>query len=212
MTATSANSFGRCPRRSARDGCSLERLNASLRFLHTATHQFSCENAIRPFLKQFPDQTLAFLLRCTSDPNYHVRRLASEGTRPLLPWSVCVSLDQSKVVAILDRLHNDSTRYVMRSVANHLNDISKSSPKTVYNCLARWRNLTTQYTNELAWMSNHALRTLMKRYEPEALKMLGYTAEPKLRLGAVIASATVRIGEHFEGDARYILRPSRNSL
>ena len=71
----------------ARYGCAREHLDVALAFLRESTQRFSAENAIRPFLAAFPDETLAFVRACSGDANYHVRRLASEGTRPFLPWA-----------------------------------------------------------------------------------------------------------------------------
>ena len=115
----------------AANGVNKRFLKRSLNTLCETTKRFSAEHAIRPFLTSFPAETLAFLKECATDANYHVRRLVSEGTRPLLPWSPRVDLPQREVLTLLDTLHSDPTRYVTRSVANHINDISKSDPEAV---------------------------------------------------------------------------------
>ena len=109
----------------ARHGCRADRLQASLDFLCEATQRFSSEAAIRPFLRDFPGATMDFVHECAQHENYHVRRLASEGIRPRLPWALRVELPVADVLAVLDRLHADPTRYVTRSVANNLNDLTR---------------------------------------------------------------------------------------
>ena len=182
----------------AKHGCSEPHIGRSLAFLREATKRFSAEGAIRPFLKSFPDRTLAFVHECTQDDNYHVRRLASEGIRPLLPWAQRVSLDPAQIVEVLDRLHGDSTRYVTRSVANALNDISKQDPGIVISTLKGWWKAKKQNAAELQWMTRHALRTLVKRDHLPALELLGYSPKPAVRIAGLRSSTEVRVGENFE--------------
>lgn len=179
-------------------GCSEAHLHASLEFLREATMRFTSENAIRPFLKNFPDETMEFVRRCAGDDNYHVRRLASEGIRPFLPWAERVLLPPKQIVEVLDRLHGDATRYVTRSVCNTLNDLSKDHADLVLETLARWKDEGTQEPNELAWMTNHALRTLVKRDHAEALQLLGYAPDPEVEITEVKATPEVSVGESFE--------------
>jgi 3-methyladenine DNA glycosylase AlkC len=181
----------------ARYGCSAEHLDASLGFLREATKRFSAESAIRPFLAAFPRETMAFVRQCALDKNYHVRRLASEGIRPFLPWAQRVELPIGDLVAVLDHLHADNTRYVTRSVANTLNDISKIDPAAVVGTLKRWQKLDRQDAKELAWMTNHALRTLMKTGNPLALELLGYARKPKFKLADLETTGVVQLGQEF---------------
>ena len=103
------------------------------------TKRFSAEAALRNFLNQFPKETLATALTWSKDKNYHVRRLASEGTRPNLPWAKKITYESKSMLPLLDILYADTTRYVTRSVANHLNDISKFDPGLVIRKLKRWQ-------------------------------------------------------------------------
>lgn len=182
----------------ARFACNKPHLTLAFSFLEQTTMRFSAENAIRPFLNKYPRETLRFMARCAKHQNYHVRRLASEGTRPLLPWSARVNLASDEVAKILNQLHADKTRYVTRSVANHLNDISKSDPKRVLATASQWKEENRQQPDELAWMTRHALRTLRKRSEPATLKLLGYRAKPAVEFHPGEASRQVRPGENFE--------------
>ena len=166
----------------------------ALDLLHEATRRFSMEFYIRPFLNRWPEETLARLERWTGDENYHVRRLVSEGTRPRLPWAANVTLDPRRPLPLLDALHADPTRYVTRSVANHLNDISKIAPDAVTGRLRDWRAGARQSPKELGWMTRHALRTAVKRGEPGALALLGYDPDLPVRV-TLDVPRQVAIGE-----------------
>ena len=181
----------------AKHGCTDDYLAESLAFLREATKRFSSEGAIRPFLDRFPDETMAFVHECSVDDNYHVRRLASEGIRPFLPWAMRVKLPAGAIIGVLDTLHADNTRYVTRSVANTLNDISKTDADAVLETLKRWREQACQQEAELRWMTRHALRTLLKDDNAAALNLLGYPTEPKFRVSGQRSSDVVRVGEDF---------------
>ncbi len=157
-------------------GCTREHLVVSLEALKEVTKRFSMEDAMRYFLRVFPRETLQVLAVWATDDNYHVRRLVSEGTRPLLPWSGRIPLLSRDTLPLLTMLHADKTRYVTRSVANHLNDMAKTEPQLVLDTLREWQNLGKQDAQELAWMTKHALRTLVKQGHRDALGLLGYTA------------------------------------
>lgn len=157
-----------------RHGCVIEYVEQALDTLYEITKRFSMEDAMRSFLNNFPDETLGRFDRWVNDNNYHVRRLVSESSRPLLPWSRRLSLLYHVPLKYLDVLYADKTRYVTRSVANHLNDISKKDPTLVIVTLARWLKEGGQTDKELTWMTRHALRTLVKRGDVRALALLGY--------------------------------------
>lgn len=160
-----------------RNGLSKENLAVSLSLLYLLTQRFSMEDAMRSFLQEFPKETLVMYKKWVKDENYHVRRLVSESTRPFLPWSKRIGIDVETPIVFLNTLYADKTRYVTRSVANHLNDITKVNPLLVLETLARWRKEGRQISHELAWMTKHALRTLIKRGDAEALKFLGYQVD-----------------------------------
>lgn len=168
----------------------------ALDLIYQATQRFSMEFYIRPFLNRWPDETLARLHLWAEDDNYHVRRLVSEGTRPKLPWARGLTLDPLVPLALLDKLHADPTRYVTRSVANHMNDISKIVPDRVFEQLGVWHKAGRQTARELDWMTRHALRTAIKRGEPGALRLLGY--DPDIAIAARIGQFTPQVAR---GDA-----------
>ena len=167
----------------------------ALDLLYAATQRFSMEFYIRPFLNRWPDETLARMAGWAADDNYHVRRLVSEGTRPRLPWARAVTLTSQQTLPLLDRLHADPTRYVTRSVANHLNDIAKKQPGKVIARLNTWQTSGQQDDQELSWMTRHALRTLIKQGDAAALGLLGYRRDVPVTARLDLAAKAVRIGE-----------------
>ncbi len=194
----------------ALNGCTDKHLERALAFLRQATMRFSVENAIRPFLAQYPAESMRFVHDCANDKNYHVRRLASEGIRPYLPWAQRVKLPATTVIQVLDSLHADPTRYVTRSVANTVNDLSRDDPELVIKTLKRWQKSGQQNRDELNWMVRHALRTLVKADNKAALELLGYPSDPKFSLSGVSASDTVSIGDalHWQGTLKSNARQS----
>lgn len=166
--------------------------------LHSATQRFSMEFYIRPFLNRWPDETLVVLQDWATDQNYHVRRLVSEGTRPKLPWAKAVTLKPEQTLPLLDKLHADPTRYVTRSVANHLNDLTKTVPDEVLERLQGWRVSGQQTAKELGWMQRHALRTLVKSGHPDAMAALGYRADAPVAARLDVATPQVAIGAALE--------------
>lgn len=182
-----------------RNGLSKKHVRISLKTLKEITQRFSMEDAIRTFINGYPDETLAELALWSIDSNYHVRRLVSEGTRPLLPWSGRIFIDATTPLPFLETLHADPTRYVTRSVANHLNDIARKKPAIVLETLHRWKQLGKQHPAELNWMTRHALRTLVKRGHPQALQLLGFNAIPKIAVTDFeIATPQIRPGDAVE--------------
>jgi len=155
----------------------MEMPELALDTLAEITQRFSVELVIRGFLNRHPDLTFEKLEDWVESDNYHLRRLVSEGTRPLLPWAQRVSIDPKRPLPLLDRLHADPTRYVTRSVANHLNDIAKIEPAIVVDHLSKWAKRAEQADKELAWMTRHATRTLVKKGDPDAMALLGFPVD-----------------------------------
>jgi len=182
-------------------GCNVKYLNISLQALREITKRFSVEFAIRDFINDYPEETMDMLKACASSENYHERRLASEGSRPKLPWAKKLTIDYRNTVSILDKLYFDKTRYVTRSVANHLNDISKIDAALVLSTLKRWKASGKQEPKEMAYMISHALRTLVKEGNEDALELLGYKNLPKIILSELrLLQEEINVGEalHFE--------------
>ena len=180
-------------------GCTKQHLSFSLNALREITKRFSAEYAIRDFINAFPKETFALLQECSLSDNYHERRMASEGTRPKLPWGKKLNTHYTKPIKILDNLYSDPTRFVTRSVANHLNDIAKIDANLVIETLKRWKASGKQNKKEMTFIINHALRTLIKDGNPKALKLLGYSSKPKITLNNFqITDTKVQAGEYLE--------------
>ena len=145
------------------------------------TPRWSSEVPIRAFLEHHPAVTDRYLREWTLHADEHVRRLVSEGTRPRLPWAPRVRrliVDPSANVPLLDDLVDDVSPYVRRSVANHLNDISKDHPELALELARRWQ----VRGDGAAWVVRHGLRTLVKQGDAAALTMLGATTTADVRL------------------------------
>lgn len=151
----------------------LNHFEPSIQALQEITSVASAEFAVRPFLIKYPQPMLHIMRMWSVHPDLHVRRLASEGCRPRLPWAMAVPYlkkDPSPVLPILENLKADSSEYVRRSVANNLNDISKDHPQIVLQLAAIWKG-TNPDTDKLL---KHACRTLLKAGHPQALQLFGF--------------------------------------
>ncbi|WP_281972396.1 hypothetical protein [Ruegeria faecimaris] len=177
----------------------LDHPDLALDVLAELTQRFSMEWAIRPFLNRHPEHVMERLEDWCGHDSYHVRRLVSEGTRPRLPWGQAVGLELTDPLPLLDRLHQDQTRYVTRSVANHLNDISKKDPDLVLDRLQGWSRSKRQDADELRWMTSHTLRGLVKAGHPRAMKMLGYDPDADIQV-SVMVNGQAKIGGALEFD------------
>ncbi|VVM70457.1 putative protein YhaZ [Pseudomonas fluorescens] len=155
----------------------------------------SAEFAIRHFLRSDFKRTLAVMHDWSLDENEHVRRLASEGCRPRLPWSFRleqIQSDPTLAAAIIDNLKADDSLYVRKSVANHLNDITKDHPDWVLDVIEGW-SLEHKHT---AWIARHALRSLIKQGHPRALAIIGAGGKPEVEIMEVkVEPAVIGLGE-----------------
>jgi 3-methyladenine DNA glycosylase AlkC len=135
------------------------------------TKRFSAEFSMRHFLVRWPERTLAQLMEWTRDPDPHVRRLCSEGTRPRLPWAMRLPAfieDPTPVLPILEALKDDPDLYVRRSVANHLGDIAKDHPERAFAICERW---LTGASADRKWLIRHAVRHPAKKGVQAALRL-----------------------------------------
>ncbi len=175
----------------------LDDFDASMEALADLTRFGSAEFAIRPFLAADTPRALAVMARWTAHENEHVRRLASEGARPRLPWAARVpalKAEPTLAAPILEKLKADPSLYVRKSVANHLNDIAKDRPDWLVSRLAGWQ----QDDPRTAWIVRQALRTLIKKGNPGALALIGVdhgAAATARHFG--ITPTTVRLGDRI---------------
>ncbi len=164
----------------------------ALELLARLTRYASAEFAIRPYVDDDPAGVHERLSGWVDRDDEHVRRLVSEGTRPKLPWApklVTAVADPAYAVDLLDRLVDDPSEYVRRSVSNHLNDLCRVDPELARRVAGRW--LASADGGTLAgreWVVRRGLRTLVKAGDPEALRLLGH--EPDLELHAEMEMLT----------------------
>ena len=169
----------------------LDHFDLSMRAQYELTKRFSAESSIRAYIDRDPERAWRFFETWAVDPNPHVRRLVSEGTRLRLPWARRVAfLDQhpERVVELLALLRDDPTTLVRRSVANNLNDLGKVHPALLFETCAAWIDGRRP-------LVEHALRSAVKRGEPAALEILGFGKRAAFAIEDVrITPARVAIG------------------
>lgn len=157
----------------------------------------SSEFAVRHFLRLDFQRALHIMQGWSQDENEHVRRLASEGSRPRLPWSFrleTLRVDPTPVLPILDNLRADSSLYVRKSVANHFNDITKDNPDWVLEQIEGW-SLENPHT---AWIARHALRSLIKKGDRRALTIMGAGEKAQVKVEHTrITPALIRLGDNL---------------
>ncbi len=167
----------------------------SFNLMYQLTQRLTAEFAIRPFIIKYPKAALKIINEWAVDENLHVRRLASESTRPYLPWGMNLLTfvkNPTPVLEILDKLKNDSSRYVQKSVANNLNSISKDHPNVVIQTLKEWNKASSP---SIQWITKHALRTLFKVGDKNALSLMGFN-EPKAKISDLkLTPITIKMGE-----------------
>jgi 3-methyladenine DNA glycosylase AlkC len=164
--------------------------DAGMALLARLTVGLSSEFAIRAMLIARPQRALETVETWTADENEHVRRLAGEGTRAYLPWAKRVPWlieNPDATRGILDALYRDSAEYVRRSVANHLNDLSRVDPALVTRTARAWAENPDGHT---PWVIRHGLRTLIKKADPEALVLVGYSGD-RMRVDRPEVSNTI---------------------
>ena len=179
----------------------------SMKALECFTQYSSSEFAIRVFILKYEEKTISQLKQWTKSKSEHTRRLASEGCRSRLPWAntlVKYKKDPTKVIEILELLKYDSSKYVQKSVANNLNDISKDNIKIVKNLANKWIDKTTS----LNWIIKHGCRTLLKSADKDILKLFGYTISNTLTISNIFVSSNVQIGDKLSFS--FLLKDSKN--
>jgi len=169
----------------------------SMQKLHFLTRFSSSEFAVRPFILSYPEKALELMHSWATDENEHVRRLASEGSRPRLPWAPklpSIIKNPNLTFGILDRLKKDDSLYVRKSVGNHLNDISKDNQDFVLHKIHEW-DLDHPHTK---WIVTRALRGLIKAGDSNALKLLGVDSSKNFTLEKFsISHQETKIGDEI---------------
>lgn len=144
----------------------------SLDTLSEITCRHTAEYAVRPFIDRHYDLAMARLQQWADSPNFHHRRLASEGTRTRLPWARRLHRfvhDPEPVLTLLAPLKADPSAYVRKSVANNLHDIAADHPERVLALCDTW---AVDAQPETRWIIRHALRNLRKHNDPAAVELV----------------------------------------
>ncbi|MCJ8277927.1 MAG: DNA alkylation repair protein [Bdellovibrionales bacterium] len=177
----------------------LEDFKTSMTALYEVTQRFTSEFGIRAFIEKDPKAVYELLENWVNDSNEHVRRLVSEGTRPNLPWGKKISHMEKllkKNISLLNALKDDSSEYVRKSVANHMNDITWIDDQLALKSLKKWNKSSSK---ELQWICKHALRSLLKQGRPEALELLGFSHKSRAQVKDLkLSKKTIKEGDHFD--------------
>ncbi|MFE4657017.1 DNA alkylation repair protein [Streptomyces hydrogenans] len=175
----------------------LDHPEVSLDAIEAITRRHTGEYAVRPYVERHYALTMDRVADWALSPSHNVRRLASEGVRPRLPWARTLTRfveDPRPVLALLEPLRADPSPYVRTSVGNNLNDISKDSPDLALATATRW--LEESPTPETAWIVRHGLRTLVKKGDQQALALLGATGGEHVRVPRLtVTPGTVTLGD-----------------
>jgi 3-methyladenine DNA glycosylase AlkC len=169
----------------------INNFETSMAALKEMTKVFTAEFAVRPFFIKDEDYMLKLFYKWSSDKNDHVRRLVSEGSRPLLPWGQKLprfSKTPNLTWPLLENLKNDPSLYVQKSVANHINDLSKQNEDWVLKKIKHWEN---------PWIIKQGLRTLIKNANPKALKLIGVDPNQVEVLKFSLKSSKISLGENL---------------
>jgi len=173
----------------------IEHYQLSMEAMERITQFTSCEFAIRPFIARYEKEAISQLLKWSRHDNVHVRRLATEGCRPRLPWAMALpsfKKDPSPILPILESLKSDASEYVRRSVANNLNDIAKDNPQLVVAIAKEWKG----HSQEVDALVKHACRTLLKQGNQDVLSLFGFGSVNHIEIeGFMVLTPKIRIGE-----------------
>jgi 3-methyladenine DNA glycosylase AlkC len=175
-----------------------EHPDASLEAIYEFTRRNTSEFAVRPLIKKYPARIIKVFKKWAKDESSHVRRLVSEGTRPRLPWAGKLDVfkdNPQPVLELLEMLKEDTSAFVRKSVANHLNDIIKENRKLGMEVITRWSRSGNKNTADIV---RHALRNLIKEGDAEAFKLLGYNTKCSVEAkGLRLSAGNLRIGGAF---------------
>ncbi|MFE3200447.1 DNA alkylation repair protein [Embleya sp. NPDC059237] len=173
----------------------VDHLDEAMATLAVITPFATAEFAVRPYLDRHEDTALKVMHGWAESADEHLRRLASEGTRPRLPWGTRVHwlMSPGPTLPILERLRDDPSEYVRRSVANHVNDIAKDHPDTALALLGRWHAEGGVHTDRVV---RHAARGLLRAGHPEALGLIG-AAHGSGTVESLVVADTVTTGDRI---------------
>ena len=170
----------------------------SVKAIERITQFTSCEFSTHPFIIKYPDEMMAQMLLWSKHEHWGVRRLASEGCRPRLPWAMalpCLKKIPAPIIPILENLKNDPAKSVRLSVANNLNDIAKDNPEIVIDLVKKWHGKS----KEIDWVIKHGCRTLLKQGNPDIMELFGLGCVKNINIeNFQISTPEVKVGDSLE--------------
>jgi len=176
----------------------LDDYETSVKAIERITQFTSCEFVTHPFIVKYPDKMMAQMLVWSKHEHWGVRRLASEGCRPRLPWAMALpnlKENPAPIIPILENLKNDPARFVRLSVANNLNDIAKDNPEVVIDLVKRWQG----ESDEVDWIIKHGCRTLLKQGNPVVMELFGLGSVKNINIeNFQISTPKVKVGNSLE--------------
>lgn len=176
----------------------LDDYETSVKAIEKITQFTTCEFVTHSFIKKYPDKMMSQMLVWSKHEHWGVRRLASEGCRPRLPWAMALpnlKKDPMPIIPILENLKNDPARFVRLSVANNLNDIAKDNPEIVISLVKKWYGKSA----EVDWVVKHGCRTLLKQGNAEVMEMLGLGEVENISIENFhISTPKVKVGDSLE--------------
>lgn len=176
----------------------LDDYQTSVTAIEKITQFTSCEFVTHPFIVKYPDAMMAQMLVWSKHEHWGVRRLASEGCRPRLPWAMALpdlKKNPAPILPILENLKNDPSRFVRLSVANNLNDIAKDNPQTVIDLAKSWHG----ESKEVDWIIKHGCRTLLKQGNSEVMELFGLGSVNNIAIeNFQILTPKVKVGHSLE--------------
>ena len=185
----------------------LENFEISINALESFTINSSSEFAIRQFILKYPNQTIAKMILWAKSDNEHIRRLASEGCRPRLPWAIALAhykQDPTDILPILEILKDDESLYVRKSVANNLNDISKDNPQILKDITKKWIGNNSKRD----WILKHGCRTLLKNADTEILEIFGFKENKYISINSFMLNKEIKMGEDLLFS--FVLKSTKN--
>jgi len=173
----------------------LDDYETSISALELFTQHGSSEFAIRHFIVKYPKKVMPQMVKWARHKNHHVRRLASEGSRPRLPWAIGLpefKKNPAEVLKVLEILKNDESEYVRKSVANNLNDISKDNPDIAFQIAKKWFGKNP----ETDWIIKHGMRGLLKKGNVKTLKLFGFEGAVGIKISDLkFDKDKIKVGE-----------------
>lgn len=176
----------------------LDDYETSVKAMEKITQFTTCEFTTHAFIVKYPDKMMAQMLAWSKHEHWGVRRLASEGCRPRLPWAMALpnlKKDPTPIIPILENLKNDPARFVRLSVANNLNDIAKDNPEIVISLAKKWYGESA----EVDWIVKHGCRTLLKQGNTQVIGLLGLGDVKSISIENFrISTPEVKVGNSLE--------------